>query len=54
MPNKPHIHTAKFRRCVKKVKRVSHGKYNPYAVCEYAIGYKGSIARGHTRLKRVI
>jgi hypothetical protein len=45
MPGKRHIHTAKFRRCVKKVRAKSKGKYNPYAVCEHAIGYEGSFTK---------
>ena len=51
---KKHIHTAKFRRCVRKVAKKSRGKYNPYAVCEAAIGYEGSIARSSRKLKRVM
>lgn len=48
---KPHIHSAKFRRCVRKVSARGE-RYNPYAVCEASIGYKGSIARGHRRMPR--
>jgi len=51
---KKHIHTAKFRRCVKKVRAKSKGKYNPYAVCEAAIGYKRSIIKGHRKLRKVV
>jgi len=51
---KKHIHTAKFRRCVRKVAKKSRGKYNPYAVCQAAIGYKGSILRSSRKFKRVM
>jgi hypothetical protein len=35
MPKRPHIHSEKFRRCVKKVSesRYDGRVYNPYAVC---------------------
>lgn len=42
MPGKRHIHSAKFRRCVKEVAAKGMG-YNPYAVCMTSIGYKGSM-----------
>lgn len=47
-PNKAHIHTAKFRSCVKKIKK-SGAPVNAYAVCESAIGYKGSVLPSHMR-----
>lgn len=49
---KKHIHTKKFRRCVKKVKAKSKGRYNPYKVCERAIGYEGSFE--HSSMKKKI
>jgi len=50
MPNKPHIHTAKFRRCIKEVSKKGKGKYNPFAVCKASIGYEKSILPSHRRM----
>ena len=60
MPGMRHIHSAKFRRCVRKVKAkqascIGCPHYNPYAVCEASIGYKGSVLKGsRRRLKRTM
>jgi hypothetical protein len=43
-----HVHSKKFRRCVEEVSKKSPG-YNPYAVCEASIGYKGSMLPAHRR-----
>jgi len=45
---KPHIHTAKFRRCVKEVAAKGRG-YNPYAICSSSIKYKENILPSHRR-----
>jgi hypothetical protein len=42
------IHTAKWKRCVKKVKKNSPD-VDPYAVCTDSIGYEGSIKKAHRR-----
>jgi hypothetical protein len=47
-----HIHTAKFRRCVKEVSKKSKGKYNPYAVCEASMGYEESMVPLHMRSRK--
>jgi hypothetical protein len=52
MPGKRHIHSAKFDRCVKEVS-AKGGGYNPYAVCESSIGYKGSILPQHMKGKKI-
>jgi hypothetical protein len=49
MPGRKKIHTAKWDRCVKKVRKKSKGKYNPYAVCTAVLGEKGSIRKAHQR-----
>ncbi len=48
------IHTKKWERCVKDVKKQNKkdGKdYDPYAVCTASIGYKGSIKKPHRKKK---
>lgn len=42
------IHTKKWERCVKKVKKNSPD-VNPYAVCTDSIGYEGSVKKPHRR-----
>lgn len=44
MPGKRHIHTAKFRRCVKAVSKAKG--YNPYAVCAASIPSKERFVKG--------
>jgi hypothetical protein len=44
------IHTKKWERCVKAVKKQNEENdtdYNPYAVCTDSIGYEGSIKKPH-------
>lgn len=46
------IHTKKWDRCVKKVEeknKENNTDYNPYAVCQSSIGYKGSILKPHRK-----
>ena len=46
------IHTKKWERCVKDVKKKNEENktdYNPYAVCQKSIGYEGSIKKPHRR-----
>jgi len=48
------IHTKKWERCVKDVKKQNKkdGKdYDPYAVCTASIGYKGSVKKPHRKKK---
>lgn len=45
-PSRRSVHTPKFDRCVQSVKR-SGSPVNPYAVCSSAIGYEGSVKKGH-------
>lgn len=47
-PSHRSAHTAKFDRCVESIKR-SGSPVNPYAVCSTAIGYAGSVKKGHRR-----
>jgi len=42
------LHTKKWQRCVRKVKMKDKG-VNPFAVCSYSIGYKGSILKQHRK-----
>jgi len=55
MPSAKSVHTAKFDRCVRRVKRQMKkypGKYDdnsPYAICMRSVGYKGSIKKRHRR-----
>ena len=46
------IHTKKWERCVKDVEKKNKENktdYNPYAVCQKSIGYKGSIKKPHRK-----
>ena len=46
------IHTKKWDRCVKAVEKKNKENktdYNPYAVCQSSIGYKGSILKPHRK-----
>jgi hypothetical protein len=47
---KDKIHTAKYERCVKEVKKEG-ADVNPYAVCESSIGYCKSIKGSHQKRK---
>ena len=47
-PGRKSVHTAKWDDCVRDVKR-SGSKVSPYAVCSSAIGYEGSVKKGHRR-----
>lgn len=49
-PSRHSIHFAKFDRCVRDVKK-SGSPVNAYAVCSSAIGYEGSVRKGHRRRK---
>ena len=49
------IHTKKWERCVKDVKKKNEENntdYNPYAVCQKSIGYEGSIKKPHRRKEK--
>ncbi len=48
MPGEKKIHTAKFDRCVKKVKQ-SGSAVNPYAVCSKSLGRAGAIKKEHRK-----
>jgi len=48
MVKKKRLHTKKWQRCVRKVKMKDKG-INPFAVCSYSIGYKGSILKQHRK-----
>src|SRR5487761_1613738 len=47
-PGARSAHTKKWDDCVRDVKR-SGSKVSPYAVCSSAIGYEGSVRKGHRR-----
>jgi hypothetical protein len=51
---KGRIHTVKWDRCVKKVRKRSKGKYNPYAVCTAVLGEEGSVLKSHRRMRKVM
>jgi hypothetical protein len=55
MPKGRHIHSAKFRRCVREVSesRYDGRKYNPYAVCSASIKYKENILKGHRKSGKI-
>lgn len=47
MPGRKSIHTAKFDRCVSRVK-ARGGRVNAYAVCQSSLGSK-AIKKSHRR-----
>ena len=47
-PDGKGIHTAKFHRCVIKVKK-SGSAVNPYAVCMSSLGSKKAVKKSHRK-----
>lgn len=51
MPGRRAVHTKKFDRCVREVRRRG-GAANPYAVCSAELGERGSVKKRHRRNPR--